>query len=153
MVWCSYNGSAWRRGFQVLHTRVYRNTALNTPTTQSKLPYDTVDEDTFGMWNMANNQFVVPIFGWYSLKATYVAATGNNGWVTCSAYKNGTLHSQGGGTQTSQATNSYAVLGATIHCTAAGDTVAVYFNSNVASAVATGSATCYCTMDYMGSGG
>jgi hypothetical protein len=152
MVWVSIAGSAWRRAANVLHARVYRAAALSTPLTSTKLAFDTVDEDVYGMFSMANNQFVAPIPGWYAARSLFTAVTGPNGWVVSALWKNGVLHSQGGGTQTAQAVTSYAAAAATIHCTAAGDNVAIYFNSNAAVALTTGAASSYVSMDYFGSG-
>lgn len=153
MVWSSYNGSAWRRAFQVMHARVYRTAALTTPTSFAKLAFDTVDEDVYGMFSMANNQFVAPLIGWYALRGTY-QATGSNMMITIAAYKNGVLHSFGNSALTSGSqTSGASSVAATIHCSTVGDTISVWIDNSIGAPVTVGRGTCYATLDYMGSGG
>jgi hypothetical protein len=101
---------------------------------------------------VANNQFVVPIPGWYLLHSHFCATVPNNGWLNTSAWKNGVLHSDGGGESISSQTLAHAVMSASIHCLNSGDTVSVNFNSSAALAVLTGIAECYASLHFLGSG-
>lgn len=152
--WISYNGSAWKKATDALHTRVARNAVMSWPTTAAAVPWDTIVDDPYALYSTGTNRFTCPIAGMYLMSETiYCTVTAANQQIVSDARKNGTLFARGNNTQspgTSWAITSSLTI--SIRCVA-GDYLQVFGGATaVLSTTYADPANNWATFDYLGTG-
>jgi hypothetical protein len=60
------NGGKWKRARDAIHCRVCRSAVWSIPVNPPvPLPWDTINNDLFGLYVLASNSFVIPVSGVY----------------------------------------------------------------------------------------
>jgi hypothetical protein len=137
----------------VLHSRMARTAAYTIPASAANLPFDTVQQDNYGLWVPASNGWVCPVAGLYavswSLLMQALAATQSlYAWVAKNGAQ-GQSQYQNGAALNGNYTNA-AYVGA-IACVA-GDVLSVQTSASSNAALNQGAPYNYASCDYLGTG-
>jgi Collagen triple helix repeat (20 copies)/C1q domain len=148
------NGGAWRKARDVLHSRVYRNGAYTVSTAGGTLPFDSVSEDTMGMFSVASGSFTCPIAGNYSFRFKLAwGATAASQTISMGLYKNGTFLIFGGGGASPSALGLHATAEHGSMVFAAGDVLAITLSAApTAVNLIQGPTQVFASLDYLGTG-
>jgi hypothetical protein len=147
------NNGQWRKARDVLKARVFRAGAYNFPTGGVPIPYDTIERDVYGLFNLASSKFTAPVAGWYSLGAKLAVGfnTGGNS-VTQSYSINGAFYIFAGGVTAPIAGGMHSVNAPqSVYLNANDQLSSDAFSSPVLPAIV-GQNQTYCTFEYTGAG-
>lgn len=156
-VWIAANGvnsGAWKRARDVLHSRVYINTATNITTTAALLTFGSVSRDPYALYNVSTGVFTAPV------TALYVATVCIK-YTTAAPGDYVTVNFQVNGTTVSTRTDVTAIKPPTPPQSAfltdrcymnAGDTFRIVAQANNTFAVTTGATNSFLDIDFFGQG-
>jgi hypothetical protein len=149
--WISLNGSAWRKCRDVLHARVGRVAAANIGNS-TIIPFDTVVDDVYGVWSVANSWFTAPVAGFYLLTSgLQLANLAAGGYVQMWAYKNGVTTEYGNSLAQTGVVGLGPLLSVSLRYVA-GDHLQVVANASATVGILGNINYCWATLDYLGSG-
>ena len=146
------DGGTWNRPADVLHARIYRNTAATLTPTNSLFTYDTVFRDLWGMF--LSPGFTCPLTGVYQVYAQVgVTGTASDQWLNVQIRRNTSqlytnTNSQMGQTNAGLL-NAQTLVNMFVN---AGDNVSVWAYTFITLNVVLGSTTTYLGIDYLGTG-
>jgi hypothetical protein len=136
----------------VLEARVYRNAAFTFSGGQVTLPFDSVSRDPWGMWQMANSAFVIPVAGLYlvTVHVTTAPAT-NTQWLNIILTQNGGTVALTSGTNAIAAGYIVNIITDLVPC-AVGDSLVVQGQPQSSSPIVPASYQTYFAIAYYGTG-
>jgi hypothetical protein len=152
-VWVAKNGvygGAWKRARDALHGTYYRAAAYTWAVAQGNFQYDTVSNDPYGLYNLGQWQFNVPVAGiwryWSQLAGTATAA---GQYLILYTYYNGSA--SGRNAVSCAGAGTFDVVTEWVSRCAAGDILQTHFSASAALTGAAGNDTGL-YIDYLGTG-
>jgi hypothetical protein len=158
-VWVAANGvnaGAWKRARDVLNTRVYRAAAWSISGSGFTAVFDTAQNDPYGLHNLSNGQFIVPVPGWYLLSTHQqggAAPSAGNTYLSQAFLRNGTAIMTGNQSTYTGTGGNWPSLSSTHgYLLSQGDAVTVQVGGNITMTLATGTGGAWFDVHYLGTG-
>jgi hypothetical protein len=156
-MWVALNGvigGAWRLARDVMHAHWYRAAAYTIPISAAvPVPFDTVDRDPYGLFNVATSIYTVPITGIWRFFGQ-IAHSPNSATDFCNLMlrQNGTRICQNQAHASSTSANTYPRIEISEYVNAGDQFYFECYKLGATAVMNIGALNSYCGLDYMGTG-